>query len=174
MSKILSVGAIGLVSAALFACGHVQTPSQERAQIKESARRTERSAEATGRSSGSAASEFGEGVAQGARTVENAGRLGAHEVGQTLTGQQGERRSEARSLDYETRMRSHGDETGEAMGEAGHDTGQAARSAGRTVGNATETTVDSGEHAVGTVRRAAGEQPEEYKKTNAPARRTNP
>lgn len=164
MSKILSAmfakaGAIGLVGATVFACGHVQTASQERAQIDESARQTAQSARETGQSAGGAASNFGTGVVQGAEATGEATRLGAHEVGQTLTGKQGNPSSEARSEEYRQQMQEHGERAGRSMESAGHETGAAARGAGSTVYNAGRTTVNTGEHGVGAVRRAAGEKP---------------
>jgi len=162
MSKLLfrGTGVIGLISATVFACGHVQTASQERAAIDQSAQQTAQSGKATAEASGSAASNFGRGVVHGAESVGSAAQLGAHEVGQTLTGQQGNPESEARSEDYRSRMQQQWNQAGSLMQSAGQSTGETAREPGSTVYGAGETGVETGAYGVGSVRRAAGEKPE--------------
>jgi hypothetical protein len=151
----------GFVAATLAACAHhLETPEQERAEIRESGSETGRAARETGRSAVHAVGETGEAIGHTAAGAAHGLVYGARELGQTVSGTQGSPEAEAREARAAERARENIGQAGRDVREAGGSTVRTGREAGSTVVHGAETGWQAGEHAVGATRRATGERPQ--------------
>jgi hypothetical protein len=160
MKKTLTLGLLGAALAIGGGCAHhhLDTARQERAEMRQSGDETVASGRTAGRSTAEAARDFGVGVEHGVVAAGHGIVAGARYTEHALTPDRD--KSALRHARSEVdRAEDRGERSADRFRGTGRDAVGAARATGSTVYHAGDYAVQTGEHAVGSIRRATGERP---------------